>query len=86
MVSNGSGRTNIYPFYSREEIDKENSPLTTSEILAWVEPLDSFSTDQGSGTIEFNDGKSLRVGYTAQNGHPYVPIGNIYLMSFQRKI
>lgn len=76
MVSNGSGRTSIYPFYSREEIDKENSPLTTSEILAWVEPLDSFFLQiQGSGTIEFNDGKSLRVGYTAQNGHPYVPIG-----------
>ena len=30
---------------------------------------------QGSGRVELEDGTNLRVGYAAQNGHPYVAIG-----------
>ncbi len=34
---------------------------------------------QGSGRVLLADGKMLRLGYAAQNGHPYVPIGRILI-------
>jgi len=44
--------------------------------LAWVDPIDAFFLEiQGSGVVKFPNGKELRLGYAAQNGHPYVPIG-----------
>jgi len=45
-------------------------------VLAWVDPVDAFFLEiQGSGVVRLKDGRELRVGYAAQNGHPYVPIG-----------
>jgi membrane-bound lytic murein transglycosylase A len=45
--------------------------------LVWVDdPIDAFFLEiQGSGRIRFEDGKEMRVGYAAQNGHPYFAIG-----------
>lgn len=52
------------------EINKVAQPL------AYVHPIDAFVLEiQGSGVVKFKDGKELKVGYAAQNGHPYVPIG-----------
>lgn len=45
--------------------------------LVWVDDaIDAFFLHiQGSGRIELDDGSSFRVGYAAQNGHPYHAIG-----------
>ncbi|MCY3593219.1 MAG: MltA domain-containing protein [Acidobacteria bacterium] len=45
--------------------------------LVWVDDaVDAFFLHiQGSGRIELDDGMVLRVGYAAQNGHPYHAIG-----------
>ncbi|WP_431282640.1 MltA domain-containing protein [Humitalea sp. 24SJ18S-53] len=49
--------------------------------LAYVDnAADAFFLHiQGSGRVLLADGKVLRLGYAAQNGHPYVPIGRILL-------
>jgi len=45
--------------------------------LVWVDdPVGAFFLHiQGSGRIELADGGFMRVGYAAQNGHPYFAIG-----------
>ena len=47
--------------------------------LAWVDnPVEAFFLHiQGSGRIRLPDGKIMRVGYAARNGHAYVSIGRI---------
>ncbi len=46
-------------------------------VIAWVdERVDAFFLEiQGSGRVRLPDGRILRVGYAAANGHPYWPIG-----------
>jgi len=40
------------------------------------DPIDAFFLQvQGSGRIVLDDGSTMRVGYAAQNGHPYYAIG-----------
>ncbi len=45
--------------------------------VVWVDdPTEAFFLEvQGSGRVVLDDGRILRVGFAAQNGHPYVPIG-----------
>ena len=45
--------------------------------LVWVDDaVDAFFLHiQGSGRVELDDGSTFRVGYAAQNGHPYHAIG-----------
>ena len=45
--------------------------------LVWVDdPIAAFFLQiQGSGQIELDTGERLRLGYAAQNGHPYFAIG-----------
>ncbi len=47
--------------------------------LVWVDdPVDAFVLHiQGSGRIELDDGRRVRVAYAAQNGHAYVAIGRV---------
>ncbi len=50
--------------------------------LAWVDPVDAFFLHiQGSGRVAFPDGRVLRLGYAAQNGHAYVAIGRFLIES-----
>lgn len=46
-------------------------------VLAWLrDPMDlQFLQIQGSGRVELEDGRQLRIGYANQNGYPYKPIG-----------
>ena len=69
---------NIVPYYTREEIDG-NGVLEGKRLeLAWVDPVDAFFLQvQGSGTVRFTNGKEVRLGYAAKNGHPYVGIGRL---------
>ncbi|MGK7869233.1 murein transglycosylase A [Falsiroseomonas sp. E2-1-a20] len=51
--------------------------------LAWVDdPADAFFLQiQGSGRVRMADGRVLRLGYAAQNGHPYFAVGRALLES-----
>lgn len=48
-----------------------------SDVLVWVDdPVDAFFVQiQGSGRVNLADGGTMRVGYAAQNGHPYYAVG-----------
>lgn len=47
--------------------------------LGWADdPVDLFFLQiQGSGRLQLPDGRSFRLGYAGQNGHPYVAIGKL---------
>jgi membrane-bound lytic murein transglycosylase A len=64
------------PYYSRAEIDHGALAGLGLELL-WVDdPIDRFFLQiQGSGQVRLDDGSVVRVGYAAQNGHPYHAIG-----------
>ena len=66
----------VIPYYERAEIDGEKKPLRGKGLeIVWLDPVDAFFLEiQGSGVVEL-PGRSLRVGYAAQNGAPYLPIG-----------
>ena len=71
LVKNGE----LYPFASRKEID--DGALANRDLeIVWVDSaVDAFFLHiQGSGYVEMDDGSALRVGYAAQNGHPYYAI------------
>ncbi len=66
----------VVPFYSRAEIDGEESPLKGHELLWLDDPYASFFLQiQGSGKVQLDDGTLVGVNYADQNGHPYVSIG-----------
>jgi membrane-bound lytic murein transglycosylase A len=66
----------LIPYPDRQAIDAGSLAGRKLEI-AWVDdPVGAFFLEvQGSGRIRMEDGKELRVGYAAQNGHPYTSIG-----------
>ena len=69
---------NIVPYYTREEIDGGGVLSGKKLELAWVDPIDAFFLQvQGSGAVRFSDGREIRLGYAAKNGHPYVGIGKL---------
>lgn len=69
------GRT-VLPYWSRAEIDSGKG-VAPDKVLAWADDaLDAFFLQiQGSGRVQLEDGRLLRLGYADQNGHPYRAIG-----------
>lgn len=69
----------VVPYFSRAEIAA--GALKDRQLaLAYVDPIEAFFMQvQGSGSIDFDDGATLRVGYADQNGHPYKAIGSLLL-------
>ncbi len=67
----------LRPYASRAEI--ERSPSPAHQPFVWVDdPVDAFFLHiQGSGRVVFDNGDVMRVGYAAQNGHPYTAIGRV---------
>jgi membrane-bound lytic murein transglycosylase A len=66
----------LEPYPGRREIDE--GALAGRELeLVWVnDPVDAFFLHiQGSGRVRLAGGSEMRVGYAAQNGHPYRAIG-----------
>ena len=66
----------LVPFADRAGLD--DGALSGRGLeLVWVDDrVDAFFLHiQGSGRIALPDGTHLRVGFAAQNGHPYVAIG-----------
>ncbi len=62
----------VVPYYSRAEIDGTKSPLRGKELV-WVDDLVEvfFLHIQGSGRVQFEDGRTVRIGYADQNGYPF---------------
>jgi len=77
-VENGALR----PYATRAEIEAGAIAGRAPEIV-WVDdPIDAFFLHiQGSGRVVLDNGEMLRVGYAAQNGHVYVPIGRELIAS-----
>ena len=66
----------IVPYYDRYELDVENALSGQKLEIAWVDAIDAFFLHiQGSGVLEFANGRRQRVGYSAQNGHRYEALG-----------
>jgi len=72
----------LRPYASRTEIESGALASTPRDgggplEIVWVDDtIDAFFLEiQGSGRIVLDDGSVLRVGYAAQNGHPYYAIG-----------
>lgn len=68
----------LVPYASRAEIVRGALDGRRLEMM-WVDdPVDAFFLQvQGSGRVRLAEGGIARVGYAAQNGHPYVPIGRV---------
>ncbi len=68
----------LIPYYSRAEIDQGVLESQRLAILWLRSPIDLFFLQiQGAGRVRLADGRIVRVGYAAQNGLPYVPIGRL---------
>jgi membrane-bound lytic murein transglycosylase A len=67
----------VIPYHTRKDIAERNVLEGENLEIAWLkDPLDSAILQiQGSGTITLPTGDSIRVGYSAANGHPYRSIG-----------
>ena len=76
LIKENDNKTRIIPYYTRREIDGSNKLAERCIVYAWVDPIDAFFLHvQGSGSIIFEDGEELRLGYASQNGHKYESIG-----------
>jgi membrane-bound lytic murein transglycosylase A len=67
----------IIPYYTREEIVHGNCLEGKDLEIAWLrDPFDlAILQIQGSGIVLLANGNTIRVGYSACNGHPYRSIG-----------
>lgn len=75
-----SGR--LRPFPDRARIEGSTRSVKARPIV-WVDSaIDAFFLHiQGSGRVILADGSIIRVGYAAQNGHPYSSIGALLIRS-----
>ncbi len=75
VPSESGGASTVLPYYTREEIENKRVLKGQNVVLAWVDPIDAFFLHvQGSGTVRFEGGEELRLGYAAKNGYPFVAI------------
>lgn len=67
----------IIPYHTRIDIAEGKVLEGRNLEIAWLkDPLDiAILQIQGSGIIKLPSGKTIRVGYSASNGHPYRSIG-----------
>lgn len=67
---------NLKVYEDRSEIVEGRWPHN-DKVLVWVDdPVDAFFVQiQGSGVVQLENGKIMRIGYAGQNGHPYYAIG-----------
>lgn len=68
----------LVPYASRAEIEDGALDRRRLELLWLDDRIDAFFLHvQGSGRVRLAEGGIARVGFAAQNGHPYVPIGRV---------
>ena len=66
----------MLPYWNRAQFG-ERAEQAQAPVLLWAEdPIELFFLQvQGSGRVQLPDGKTVRIGYADQNGHPYQSIG-----------
>lgn len=71
----------VIPYYSRAEIDGENTLNWANCEIAWVrDPVEAFFLHvQGSGVVSLPDGSEFRVGFAASNGRAYRSVGRVLI-------
>lgn len=76
-----SGRisgSQLVPFPTRGEIEDGALGGSASPIVWLKDRVDAFFLQiQGSGVVLLPDGEKYRIGYAAQNGRDYTPIGRV---------
>lgn len=71
----------IVPYYTRLQIEAQKALCGRNLEIAWLkDPVDvAFLQIQGSGRLILPGNKSICVGYSSSNGHPYRSIGRYLL-------
>ncbi len=70
----------LVPYHDRTDIDNGVIDGANLELLWAEDPIDVFFLHvQGSGKVQLPDGSSMRVGFAASNGRPFVAIGRLLL-------
>ena len=66
----------IVPYWTRQQIEAGAAPDTP--VIAWVDDPQALylMQVQGSGQIRMAGGKTIRLSYAEQNGHPFRPRGD----------
>jgi membrane-bound lytic murein transglycosylase A len=68
----------LVPYYTRREIEQGALTGRGLEIAYLADPYEAFVMQiQGSGLIRLPDGRGLRIGFSAKNGHPYTSVGKL---------
>ena len=80
LVGRVAGRK-LVPYWDREEIDYAGAIDGEAVPLAYLAgPVEAFFLHvQGSGTLRFPDGSSMRAGYAMGNGRRYHSIGKLLI-------
>jgi membrane-bound lytic murein transglycosylase A len=80
IVGRLAGNT-IVPYYTRLQIEAQKVLGGRDLEIAWLkDPVDvAFLQIQGSGRLILPGGKTICVGYSGSNGHPYRSIGKYLL-------
>jgi membrane-bound lytic murein transglycosylase A len=70
----------IVPYYSREDITGEAAPLQGRELY-WVDdPIELLYLQiQGSGRLQLEDGRIVKIGYADQNGHSFRSVARLLI-------
>jgi membrane-bound lytic murein transglycosylase A len=70
----------LRPYDDRGQIDAGALAGKNLELVWLDDASDAFFLQvQGSGLVQLENGSRLRVGFAAQNGHPYVAIGRVMI-------
>ena len=66
----------VLPYWNRAQFG-ERAEQAQAPVLLWADdPIELFFLQvQGSGRVQLPDGRTVRIGYADQNGHPYQSIG-----------
>jgi membrane-bound lytic murein transglycosylase A len=68
----------LQPYETRAQIEAGALAGRAAPLVYVDDPVDAFFLHiQGSGRVRLADGGEVRIGFAAQNGQPYVPVGRV---------
>ncbi|HEU4621289.1 MAG TPA: MltA domain-containing protein [Burkholderiaceae bacterium] len=77
-----NGRRALVPYWTRAELmnGAGAASLKGKELVWLADPVEAFFLQvQGSGRIQLDDGRTVRMAYADTNGHPYYSIGKVLI-------
>ena len=70
----------LVPYPTRAEIETATSPLAGNELVWIDDQVEGFFLQvQGSGIVQLDNGQTMQVGYSDQNGQAYNSIGRVLI-------